>query len=115
LDSSTSNQQQRKKRAMIDAEKETKQLKSDISSVVTMISCMYKERQDSKKVSGHNEEYTNSKEVLADINELNQSINDKTSIDSMPAGAREEYVLALNEKRTRLISKMLELVRKEGS
>jgi hypothetical protein len=46
---------------------------------------------------------------------LNNALNDHVTIESMPSTTRSEYVQALNEKRNRLTTKMLELVRAEAT
>jgi hypothetical protein len=124
LESTASNQQQPRttssihKRSIVDAARETKKLKSDISDVVIMISSMYKDRENSKRVSQTQppqHEFTNSNEVLAQIQMLNNALNDHVTIESMPSTTRSEYVQALNEKRNRLTTKMLELVRAEAT
>jgi exonuclease I len=125
LESSASihRQQQRtpssaKKRAMQEADRETKKLKADISDVVVMISSIYKERENTKRTKENmpqREVFTNSKDVLAEIKTLSDALNDKVTFDSMPVTTREEYLQALNEKRNRLTTKMLELVRAEAA
>jgi hypothetical protein len=116
----------RRRAAMVEAEKETKKLKTkletcmdNMDSCFQMVSNMCKNRQEGiatvqpAPMNVTVDDLTESTKVFDAITKLNLAINDTGSMTSMSPCTREKYMSSLQARRKRLIEALFDLEEKK--
>jgi hypothetical protein len=100
------------KRAAMEAQAETKKLKSEISQAVSLLTSMCKKKEeDMKKQEDSAEdtmEYRKDKLFIV-IAQLNSALKDQETLNSMSPTTRDDYVQCITPRRKVAVRKMLQL------
>jgi len=97
-----------KKKAILEAQEETKELKADIRTVVAKLDHCLEAQQQAQQQANRT-----SDQVFDEVTKMNRALNDKESLQSMSPNTREKYTTSLQAKRKRYIDDMFEMEEKE--
>lgn len=112
LEDSDQSKSNAKRKALIEADKDTKKMKTKFDGILTIVSTMCKER----KASNDSENLMSSKNsIFENITQINQALKDNETLAAMSPNTRENYVNLLQAERKEYIERMLEKRTKQKS